>query len=114
MNLTPEDYAMLLQLGNENGSLEDQIEMQRQQAQLVRKRGATPQGQMAGNVFVGPAWTQYMAALAENKSAGDYDRQAQRDQKLVRANSGRQNDIAMRAMTNSVKYDNDPLKGEIL
>ena len=45
--LSPEEYAMLMQLGGDNQGLEDTIALQREQAEQMRSK--TPRGGMVGN-----------------------------------------------------------------
>lgn len=96
--LTPEEYMMLLQLGGENSDLETQIALQQAQAKQMRQRGEQPQGGMAGNVFVGPSWTQQLASLAWQKNARDADKGVAESGQKKTANTRAQNEMVTRAL----------------
>ena len=96
--LSPEDYALLLQLGSENSDIDAQIALQQAQAQRMREMGQAPQGGMAGRTYVNPHWTQYAAGLANQYGAGKKeqvvtDQQAQRNK-----NQDMQNQMIMRGI----------------
>lgn len=97
-SLTPEEYALLLQLGNDNLSLDEQLAMQQAQAKYARKAGSTPQGQMAGNVYVKPHWMEYVGALAQQKTAADFDKQGRESQATKNKNTLEQNMLIAKAL----------------
>lgn len=96
--LTPEDYEMLLALGSDNAALDPMIAQQMEQAKLLREQGATPQGQMAGRVFVAPNVLQYAAALGNQHKAKTADKQMQDFQQQQLNNQRRQNEMVMRGI----------------
>jgi hypothetical protein len=96
--LTPDEYMALLQLGGENADLDMQIALQQAQAKQARQRGEAPQGGMAGNVFVGPSWTQQLASLAWQKNARDADKSATDTGAKKNVNTQEQNKMIARAL----------------
>lgn len=96
--LSPEDYEMLLALGGDNAALDPMITQQMEQAKLLREQGATPQGQMAGRVFVAPNVLQYAAALGNQYKAKSADKQMQDFQQQQLNNQRRQNEMVMRGI----------------
>lgn len=83
--LTPEEYAHLLQLGGINQGLAEQIKMQMEQSKHLRV-DHLGNGRDFGRVTVAPHWMEVIGGLARNKAAQQKDDQVLRTQGNVNAN----------------------------
>ena len=64
---------------------QSQIERQRMLAQLLQQNGQAPQGQMIGNRYVAPSWSQYLNSAVSNYRGQSNQAEADQKQKALAA-----------------------------
>lgn len=94
--MTPEDYQLLLSLGGENSQLSEEMKMQMLQSEQLRRD--TPQGKMAGRVFVAPSITQYASKVMGDKMSYDKQQGALENSRKLGANTQQQNQMIMQGI----------------
>ena len=94
--LTPEEYALLLQLGADNSQLDDAVKMQMLQAEQLRT--GAPQMRQAGRVNVAPNALELLGNLAQNKVSYDKQKQALAGRGQAAGNMNQQNQMLMQAL----------------
>ncbi len=95
--LTPEEYQKLLDLGNQNMGLDNQIAMQQKQADMLRQ-GNRPDMRQAGRLTVAPHWMELVGGLAREGVGNRVANQAMQGQNTKVGNMGMQNNLLLKAL----------------
>lgn len=95
--LTPEEYAMLLQLGGDNAELQQEIQRQQALADGLRTNDF---GQMRGNgrIQVAPGLLETGANIFRNYRAGQMDDAIKAQSGQVLGNTRKQNEVIMKGI----------------
>lgn len=95
--LTPDQYAMLLQLGGDNAGLQDDIKRQMAQADQLRMT-ELPGMRGNGRVQVAPHALELLGGLARNWKAGELGKSSADLQKQANQNTNQQNMMIMQGI----------------
>jgi hypothetical protein len=94
--LTPEQYAELLRLGQENAGLEGESARMLEQAQALRAGPLEMRG--SGRIQTAPHFLELFGNLAREKSSGDVRAEAEKKKKGILANTQSQQALMLRAL----------------
>lgn len=83
---------------------QDQIARNRQIADMLRQQSQTPmQGQMVGQIYVPPSWTQGLAKLVQGYQSGQMNKQADTDSRALAAQLMQRNQSDAQNFMNAVQ-----------